>query len=190
MLSQAVNTLTSSIAQLTTSRTTDNMAANGAHPVIPNKAAPGISYFTPQQNPVSGTANDPQSDGTHPPKLFQPLTLRGTTFQNRIFLSPLCQYSAQNGYLTDWRGSTYITCFLPWSQLTRVFDRCDALGRHHPTRTRLGLCRIYLPYTRGKNHTGGQWYLGRWTDGSFEKDRRVRAQSRTKDWHPDWACRP
>lgn len=36
------------------------------------------------------------------PKLFQPLKLRGLTLPNRIFLSPLCQYSAENGHLTDW----------------------------------------------------------------------------------------
>jgi hypothetical protein len=70
--------------------------------VIENKPAPNISYYTPAQNPPSGTAADPQSDGSHPPKLFQPLTIRGVTFQNRIFLSPLCQYSAENGHLTNW----------------------------------------------------------------------------------------
>jgi hypothetical protein len=60
-------------------------------PPIPNKAAPGISYFTPAQTPdISGSARVPQSDGSEPPKLFQPLTIRGVTFQNRIFLSPLC----------------------------------------------------------------------------------------------------
>ena len=71
-------------------------------PLIVNRAAPGISYFTPAQTPPSGTARHPQSDGHSIPKLFQPLTIRGVTFQNRVFLSPLCQYSAQNGYLTDW----------------------------------------------------------------------------------------
>jgi 2,4-dienoyl-CoA reductase-like NADH-dependent reductase (Old Yellow Enzyme family) len=51
---------------------------------------------------VTSTNSDQQSDGTKPPKLFQSLKLRGVTFHNRIFLSPLCQYSASNGYLTDW----------------------------------------------------------------------------------------
>ncbi|KAK2761789.1 hypothetical protein FQN54_001617 [Arachnomyces sp. PD_36] len=71
-------------------------------PDLPNVPAEGISYFTPAQNPTTGTADDPQADGSHPPKLFQPLTLRGTTFHNRIGLAPLCQYSAQDGHLTDW----------------------------------------------------------------------------------------
>lgn len=68
--------------------------------VIPNEPAKGISYFTPAQQPPSGTAI--KHDGQTLPKLFQPLTIRGVTFQNRIWLSPLCQYSATNGYLSDW----------------------------------------------------------------------------------------
>ncbi len=35
-------------------------------------------------------------------QLFDPLTLRSTTFRNRIFVSPMCQYSAQQGMPTDW----------------------------------------------------------------------------------------
>ncbi|KAB8346232.1 hypothetical protein FH972_023278 [Carpinus fangiana] len=70
--------------------------------VIENKAAPGISYFTPAQTPPAGTAVDPQPDGKPIPKLFQPLKLRGLTLPNRIVLSPLCQYSADNGHATPW----------------------------------------------------------------------------------------
>ena len=38
------------------------------------------------------------------PLLFQPLTLRETTFRNRIWVAPMCQYSVpeQNGIPTDW----------------------------------------------------------------------------------------
>jgi len=37
------------------------------------------------------------------PALFQPLTIRGVTFLNRIWLAPLCEYSAkQDGIPTDW----------------------------------------------------------------------------------------
>ncbi len=35
-------------------------------------------------------------------KLFEPLTLRSVTFPNRIFLAPMCQYSAVDGMPTDW----------------------------------------------------------------------------------------
>src|SRR4051812_29234601 len=38
----------------------------------------------------------------NPPKLFTPLKIRGLTLQNRIMLSPLCQYSAENGHMTQW----------------------------------------------------------------------------------------
>ncbi|MCJ1336329.1 hypothetical protein MMC09_001605 [Bachmanniomyces sp. S44760] len=72
------------------------------HQDIVNEAAKGISYYTPAQNPPAGTASDPQPDGSHPPKLFQPWKLRGVTFQNRIMLSPLCQYSAEDGHHTAW----------------------------------------------------------------------------------------
>ena len=34
--------------------------------------------------------------------LFSPLTLRGLTLSNRIIVSPMCQYSAEQGNATDW----------------------------------------------------------------------------------------
>lgn len=36
------------------------------------------------------------------PRLFDPLTLRGVTFPNRIFVSPMCQYSSDNGLANAW----------------------------------------------------------------------------------------
>jgi len=36
------------------------------------------------------------------PNLFDPLTLRGTTFANRVWVSPMCQYSAINGVVGEW----------------------------------------------------------------------------------------
>jgi 2,4-dienoyl-CoA reductase-like NADH-dependent reductase (Old Yellow Enzyme family) len=35
-------------------------------------------------------------------RLFSPLTLRSLTFKNRIFVSPMCQYSCRDGVPTDW----------------------------------------------------------------------------------------
>src|SRR5512142_480781 len=35
-------------------------------------------------------------------RLFSPLSLRSVTFRNRIFVSPMCQYSSRNGLPTDW----------------------------------------------------------------------------------------
>ncbi|WP_448630352.1 NADH:flavin oxidoreductase/NADH oxidase [Cellulomonas soli] len=34
--------------------------------------------------------------------LFSPITLRGTTFANRAWLAPMCQYSATDGHPDDW----------------------------------------------------------------------------------------
>lgn len=38
------------------------------------------------------------------PALFEPLTLRGTTFRNRLWVAPMCQYSVEerDGVPTDW----------------------------------------------------------------------------------------
>ncbi|KAJ2811174.1 hypothetical protein H4S07_002226 [Coemansia furcata] len=35
------------------------------------------------------------------PKLFQPLTIRGLTLKNRVAASPMCMYSSQDGFATD-----------------------------------------------------------------------------------------
>jgi len=35
-------------------------------------------------------------------KLFSPITLRGLTLDNRIVLSPMCQYASQDGHASDW----------------------------------------------------------------------------------------
>jgi 2,4-dienoyl-CoA reductase-like NADH-dependent reductase (Old Yellow Enzyme family) len=36
------------------------------------------------------------------PHLFEPLTVRGVTLKNRIAVSPMCQYSAEDGFMSDW----------------------------------------------------------------------------------------
>jgi 2,4-dienoyl-CoA reductase-like NADH-dependent reductase (Old Yellow Enzyme family) len=37
-----------------------------------------------------------------PSALFQPIRLRGLTLENRVMVSPMCQYSAVDGCMTDW----------------------------------------------------------------------------------------
>lgn len=71
---------------------------------LENTPATGVSFYTPAQTPPSGTLiRDPAiEESKSMPKLFQPLKIRGITLQNRLFLSPLCQYSAQDGRATDW----------------------------------------------------------------------------------------
>jgi anthraniloyl-CoA monooxygenase len=41
-------------------------------------------------------------DGSAPPPLFAPFTMRSLTLENRVVLSPMCQYSATDGVPDDW----------------------------------------------------------------------------------------
>ncbi|KAK6581885.1 hypothetical protein PZA11_005582 [Diplocarpon coronariae] len=61
-----------------------------------NTAAPGAAFYTPIQDPPAGSALEP-----NPPTLFSPLKIRDATFQNRIWVAPMCTYSASHGHLTD-----------------------------------------------------------------------------------------
>ncbi|TFY76278.1 hypothetical protein EWM64_g7734 [Hericium alpestre] len=63
------------------------MAVQTQIPLIINKAAPGMPYFSPAHPYPAGTALDPQPDGKPIPKLFQPIKIRGVEFQNRIFMT-------------------------------------------------------------------------------------------------------
>jgi 2,4-dienoyl-CoA reductase-like NADH-dependent reductase (Old Yellow Enzyme family) len=36
------------------------------------------------------------------PHLFDPLTIRDITFPNRVFVSPMCEYSSVDGFANDW----------------------------------------------------------------------------------------
>ena len=39
---------------------------------------------------------------TESPSLFTPLAIRGLTLRNRMAVSPMCQYSAEDGFFSDW----------------------------------------------------------------------------------------
>ncbi|KAF7595948.1 hypothetical protein BBP40_004094 [Aspergillus hancockii] len=69
---------------------------------ITNEPAEGVPYFTPKQAPPAGTAISSILDDAKLPKIFKPLRIRNLELQNRILLSPLCQYSAEDGHQTDW----------------------------------------------------------------------------------------
>ncbi|THH33155.1 hypothetical protein EUX98_g1062 [Antrodiella citrinella] len=60
--------------------------------------------FFIKTNPAIGTALPPCSfpQNTRLPKLFKPLTIKGVTFKNRAWVSPMCQYSSDDGHATDW----------------------------------------------------------------------------------------
>jgi 2,4-dienoyl-CoA reductase-like NADH-dependent reductase (Old Yellow Enzyme family) len=73
---------------------------------IVNVAAANVPFFTPAQDPPAGTAYT-VADGETIPRLFTPLTIRGVTLQNRIWVSPMCQYSAHEGFHTPWHITHY-----------------------------------------------------------------------------------
>ena len=56
----------------------------------------------PQNAIRSGHAETRQDFGVPEVDLLTPLKLRGVTFRNRIAVSPMCQYSAENGFANDW----------------------------------------------------------------------------------------
>jgi len=41
------------------------------------------------------------------PALFDPYTLKGATLRNRIAVSPMCQYMADDGVVNDWHRVHY-----------------------------------------------------------------------------------
>ncbi|THH06804.1 hypothetical protein EW146_g9501 [Bondarzewia mesenterica] len=69
-----------------------------------NKAVPNAREYYPLNEPSIGATLPPETfhQNAELPALFKPLTIRNTTFNNRIFVSPMCQYSSDNGHATDW----------------------------------------------------------------------------------------
>ncbi|KAJ2966079.1 hypothetical protein NQ176_g10315 [Zarea fungicola] len=72
-----------------------------------NKAAKNVPFFTPEQDPAAGRALSPQPSGNPIPKLFQPLKIRGIELPNRIWVSPMSQYSSHEGFHTPWHITHY-----------------------------------------------------------------------------------
>lgn len=69
------------------------------------EAAKGVPFFTPEQNPPAGTALEGPNGKI--PRLFTPLNIRGVQLQNRIWVSPMCQYSSIEGFNTLWHDTHY-----------------------------------------------------------------------------------
>jgi len=69
-----------------------------------NPEVPGANQYYPLNVPAIGTALPKAAypQNANVPKLFEPITIRGVTFKNRIWVSPMCQYSSDNGHATDW----------------------------------------------------------------------------------------
>ncbi len=65
-----------------------------------------MTYQSNDQNaqlrPRAGRAGADHDRDVPEIDLLSPLTLRGITFRNRIAVSPMCQYSAVDGFANDW----------------------------------------------------------------------------------------
>ncbi|KAF8704531.1 NADH flavin oxidoreductase, partial [Rhizoctonia solani] len=73
-------------------------------PVFRNVPAPGVDEYYPLNDPPIGTpySSDEFPQNKDIPKLFTPYKIRDVEFKNRIWVSPMCQYSAVDGHMTDW----------------------------------------------------------------------------------------
>ncbi|KAJ7293141.1 NADH:flavin oxidoreductase 2 [Mycena rebaudengoi] len=71
------------------------------NPAMPNinKPVPGAHEYYPLSEPPIGTYHDTEDKR---PALFRPLQIKEVKFKNRIFVSPMCQYSSSDGHATDW----------------------------------------------------------------------------------------
>ncbi|KAF8216013.1 putative NADH:flavin oxidoreductase 2 [Mycena galopus ATCC 62051] len=62
-----------------------------------NTPVPGAREYYSLNEPAIGTYMSGEQ-----PELFKPLEIKGVTFKNRIFVSPMCQYCSSDGHATDW----------------------------------------------------------------------------------------
>lgn len=67
--------------------------------------AKGVPFWVPEQQVAPGTGLE--GPGGKLPKLFTPLKIRGIEMPNRIWVSPMCQYSAFEGFHTPWHVTHY-----------------------------------------------------------------------------------
>lgn len=87
-----------------------NMGSNEAYTDYRSVAVDGLPYFTPKQRTPVGTAIlSPEKGITYETisPAFRPITIRGKTFQNRIFVAPMCMYSCEDGMFSDFHVAHY-----------------------------------------------------------------------------------
>lgn len=92
--------------------------------------------------------------------LFQPLTIRGATLKNRIAVSPMCQYSSNDGAPTDWHlvhlGSRAVGgAAIVMVEATAV----EARGRISPEDSGIWADKHVEPFSRLAEFVAGQGSL-------------------------------
>jgi 2,4-dienoyl-CoA reductase-like NADH-dependent reductase (Old Yellow Enzyme family) len=81
---------------------------------------------------MNADANSPAAS-TVTSALFAPLTLRGVTLANRIVVSPMCQYVADDGSATDWHLAHLVSLAISGAGLAMVeATAVERLGRITP----------------------------------------------------------
>ena len=60
------------------------------------------AHVRPDSSLVTARQAAAQAPSSEPPGLFTPFRLRGVELRNRIAVSPMCQYSSENGFATEW----------------------------------------------------------------------------------------
>jgi 2,4-dienoyl-CoA reductase-like NADH-dependent reductase (Old Yellow Enzyme family) len=73
--------------------------------IVQNIPAKGVEYFNPEQLPAPGLGLSGPNDSL--PRIFTPIKIRGITMPNRIWVSPMCQYSARGGFQQPWHFAHY-----------------------------------------------------------------------------------
>ncbi|KDQ54431.1 hypothetical protein JAAARDRAFT_196763 [Jaapia argillacea MUCL 33604] len=78
----------------------DEMPLGVLRPNLPSFKAVQTNLVVTSPNGVPATTT-PQTSSSSDKKLLQPIKIRGVEFPNRVFASPMCQFSAEDGKVTD-----------------------------------------------------------------------------------------
>jgi hypothetical protein len=72
------------------------------HRIALNLFVLNLSKVTVMSPAAPSAVPSQTTPGAGGPQLFSPFALRGLRMPNRIVISPMCQYSADQGRATDW----------------------------------------------------------------------------------------
>ncbi|KAG0259970.1 hypothetical protein DFQ27_003782 [Actinomortierella ambigua] len=120
-------------------------------------------YYTPQTASVGSFAahDGPEAEAEAPkiPLAFQPLTIKNLTLPNRILVSPMCTYSAKNGFPSDYHFVHYGSFAMHGAGLVMIeATGVQATGRISPADLGIWADEHAIGYKRivdfVHNHTG------------------------------------